>query len=610
MARAVLRGALPAGLVVLVLAAMPLLAAPLKSGSPAAEAPDLLAAQRRLSELDNYLREGAAGMFLRRLETLPEAEATADPVLALKAAALLMRGDAQAAEALWREFGPLRPLPVLGARALAEAYLARGDWGNAQSVLQQGLINDVNAVELLLLMARAQLEQGRFTRAQAYLQDAHALCQAECGIPQLAETVRDQLASTLVRLNRHRQAREVLARPGLGAPPAELATVIEARYLASQADYNAALERLALGPQSDPVLQARAQVLLLSGDYQVAWETLGSRGQAAGPLAVLARLLVEPGESSARSARALLEKDPTASRLPLQQALLAMAAGEQEAAASWLQRAGLPLAEMVRHPAFMQDLQSAALAPGLALAYFSLDQGYFEQARQRASALREAHTDNVLPALLLAETLRLTGEAGAAVDVYRDALELLPESVGLRFQLAGALTAAGEAGAALAEYESMLEAHPDFVAGQLAYGELLQADQGWEGAREAWQWALNFKPESVPLLLAHARAVLESARGEWPAGMLEDLARRQLPPGELAFLQGRAAWLRGAEAQALSELFAAVQADPRAEWLAALATAYQELGRAHAARQLECQAALMSFNPLSPPVAMPAACGG
>lgn len=548
-------------------------------------------------------------MLLRRLERLPEEPSGDDAVQAFRAAALIQQGQSAAAESLWQAFDHRRPLPVAGARYLAEAYLARGDWRKARRVLQRGLIADVHAPELLQLMARAEATGGRHDRASAYL--AHALRRAEPHQAPLAVSLRADLAGTLTHLNHHGLAWQVVAGEDPASLPVGLSAVVEARYQASQGNYAEALARLATAPDTDAVVQTRAQVLLLSGDAEGAWQVLRAAGQGAGPLADLSRWLAEPsGDASRRRARLLLEGATPGRDSPVLQALLAMATGDSDALKRALGGAGLPFAEMIRHTAFLDQLEVSALARQLAIAHFSLDQGYLEQALQHARAMQVSHPKHVLPAMLTVEVLRRQGDLRGAVEASGNALALLPGSVALRFQLAQALAGAGDTQAALAEYREMLEEQPDFVAGQLAYGELLSRQGSWQEAGEAWAWALNFKPEAVPLLLAHARAQTEIRQGELPAATLAALAGLALPPGELSWLRGRAAQLRGEPALAAEELFAAVQADPRPEWLQSLAAELQRAGGEREASQLDCQAALLGLTPSDWRAPPPQACVG
>lgn len=572
---------------------LPLVAAPLEHAQPSPVAPDWLVDGQLTRELEGYLQARAPGMLLRRLEDFPIEQTSGDQVRALKAAALLQLGDAVAARDLWQTFDHRRPPPPAGVRFLAEAYLERGDWHSARKVLQAGLMSASGNAELLRLMARAEAAGGRSSQAAAYLSLALRSARHE---PAEEAALRISLASTLSSLNRHQQAREVLAALDDTEVPPVLLGVVAARDQASRGQYAEALERLAGVSDIPAVVQTRAHVHLLSGEPGRAWKTLRSAGLDEGPLAALVHLLAEPQADAGDR----LSGEPSAGGAdvsPVLQALLAMAAGERSRVEGALARAGLPLAEMVRHPAFLQQLDNPALARELALAHFCLDQGYLDQARAHAARLQAAQPEHVLPLVLEAEAHRLEGNLPGAIGAYRRALDHLPESVGLRFQLAQLLARAGDVPSALEAYRKLLDTHPDFVAGQLAYGELLSQHHSWKEAGEAWAWALNFKPDAAPLLLAHARAQIEVGAGESPELIIDPLAGLEWPPGELLRLRSRASQLRGETELAAAELYAAVQANPRADWLADLATLQRQSGRQHMAKQLDCQAALLSLSP-------------
>lgn len=84
-----------------------------------------------------------------------------------------------------------------------------------------------------------------------------------------------------------------------------------------------------------------------------------------------------------------------------------------------------------------------------------------------------------------------SGRWESAVDVYRKAHQVMPDSANASFGLSQALAARGDLPAALQALEDLLQRKPDFADGWRLYGDVLYKGGNLERARQCWLKALG-----------------------------------------------------------------------------------------------------------------------
>lgn len=116
---------------------------------------------------------------------------------------------------------------------------------------------------------------------------------------------------------------------------------------------------------------------------------------------------------------------------------------------------------------------------------------------------------------------------------------------------------------ALKNYAALSKERPDFLLTQLAYGEMLKRLGQWDKARNAYEWSLNFKPDSVPLLISLGWTLAHLKDLEALAPVLRTLkANKKTKPGSILHLEGWAAYQRKDLPRAVELLAQALEAAP------------------------------------------------
>jgi len=155
---------------------------------------------------------------------------------------------------------------------------------------------------------------------------------------------------------------------------------------------------------------------------------------------------------------------------------------------------------------------SAAINPAYTEALLSLaitlsDLGRYEEARAAYRRAADAAANRGVSAggqILQGRIANLHAELGdlyhalgqheEAVAEYRKAVAVAPDYPDLRLRLAAVLREAGRTAEGLAEIERVLAGRPDLAAAHLQRGLLLYLAGDQDGARRAWEEALNLDP--------------------------------------------------------------------------------------------------------------------
>ena len=175
-----------------------------------------------------------------------------------------------------------------------------------------------------------------------------------------------------------------------------------------------------------------------------------------------------------------IELDPAASAVRYPLAMAYRALGQPEAAAAHLDRRGN------RGPGFVDPLMVRF-------------QNVLEGAR-----LFELRGNQALAA----------GDAAAAIELFRQGLELEPDEPSLRYRLATALATTGDAEGAAAELREALRIAPEFAAAHGLLGAVLAMEGRHHEATERFTIALEHDPGHVEARLGLAESLRVSGRLE------------------------------------------------------------------------------------------------
>ncbi len=172
-----------------------------------------------------------------------------------------------------------------------------------------------------------------------------------------------------------------------------------------------------------------------------------------------------------------------------------------------------------------------------------------------------------------------SGRWAAAVDAFRQGLELEPDNASLRQRLATALAAGGDTRTAVAQLEETLRRSPDFPRAHFSLGAILALQGRWQVAAARYETALRLQPGYIEARMGLAEALRGAGRF---AESLPHYARvTEDDPGFAEAWLGRAdALIRlGRPEEARTWLAEARHVHPDLPGLAALEAAIDRSGR-------------------------------
>ena len=172
-----------------------------------------------------------------------------------------------------------------------------------------------------------------------------------------------------------------------------------------------------------------------------------------------------------------------------------------------------------------------------------------------------------------------SGRWAAAVDAFRQGLELDPDNASLRQRLATALAAGGDTRTAAAQLEETLRRSPDFPRAHFSLGAIRALQGRWEEAAARYETALRLQPGYVEARMGLAEAL--RGAGRFAESLPHYAQVTEVDPGFAEAWLGRADALirlgRGEEAR--TWLAAARHVHPDLPGLAALEAAIDRSGR-------------------------------
>jgi len=526
-----------------------------------------------IDELRTDLTRGLYDSVLNKIATKYHKEALNTDVLTIKIAALIGSKEFTSARKEMAYFDKGKGMPEESILLIGSMYRKVGKALDALKISQQGLAANINSPKLLFMMGRIYDSMGQSKTALIYYERSAELDQLKKSLP--AGALTESIANSYMKLKKLAEAKDVFTNEADAQPESLIKEIAFAKYYASRREYKKSLDLLdnitATNNAHAPVI-IKAQVLNLAGKPKLAIEHLAKLKQqnpSSYPVVsvelteAMSHLLTNfPQKSLAAVNRAgFSEKRPANIELVL--ATINLSLGDVQSATEALRRAPVPFPEIAGIGSLQAHLKSPSLGPVIGLAYFCLDQGYYQQALETAKAGLVKHPGNIFLHFILAETYRQTGQYKMALSEFKRLNTIMPESFSFRFLLAKTYEEAGMDQQALKRYAALSKERPDFLLTQLAYGKLLEGSGEWEKARNAYEWSLNFKPDSVPLLVALGWALIHSRDFEALAPVLSTLKTNdKANPGLVLHLEGWAAYQQKDRPRAVELLAQALAETP------------------------------------------------
>jgi len=167
-----------------------------------------------------------------------------------------------------------------------------------------------------------------------------------------------------------------------------------------------------------------------------------------------------------------------------------------------LKQTSLPYSELAVRPDFERNLNQPSIGPDIGLAFFCLDQKFYNQAIIIAKKAAEKSQNNILLSFIFAECYLQTEKFSLAIKELLKINDVFKGSYALQFYLSQAYAKAGMITDARKIYKSLTEERPDFIMANLVYGKLLSDSSKWEEARKVYENGLNFMPDSRHLQIS------------------------------------------------------------------------------------------------------------
>ena len=517
---------------------------------------------------DQLRAELAAGLFdsvLGKITSNYEPGALSPDIISIKVAALIGKADFAAARKEMSYFDKEKSISEQAALLIGSMYREAGRSVDALKICQLGLTGNIRSPKLLFMMGNIYDSMGQTSTALVYYERSAELSESEESVPTRALV--ESIANSNMKLKKLGEAKNAFANDMDTQSESVVRAITLAKFHASRYEYEKALQLLevaAVFSDAPALFILKAQVLNLAGNPELAIEQLAELKRVS-PSSYpvvgvemtesLSHLLTNTPEKSLAAMKRMGFSAKRPSNLELTFGTISVSMGDPQAATEALRRAPMPFPEIADIGSLQAHLDSPSLGPVFGLAYFCLDQGYYQQAIEIANEGLAKHPDNIFLHFMLAEAYRQNGQYELAVSEFKKLTEIMPESFSFRFLLAKIYEEAGMDEQALAGYAALSKERPDFLLTQLSYGNLLEHLGNWEKAREVYEWSLNFKPDSVPLLMALGWALTHLEDADALAPVLRTLeTNKETNPGQLRHLEGWAAYQQNDRSKAVKLL--------------------------------------------------------
>ena len=425
-------------------------------------------------------------------------------------------GDLAAATAAFEAAHAADPRSVNATLALADVRARQGKWGEAESLVDQGIAHAPADARLLALRGALAMGRGDAEKALAFYEKAVA------ANPRYL-SARVARASLLLQLGRLDAASSDLVQLKKDHPTDPRVNQLRARYFARRGDDRAVREALretvaAIDSARRDSLKRRApESLLIAG---VAYAELQEREKARSYLEDYLR--IEPRHPGARKVLGgvLLAQGDTLAALSALEEANRRAPGDPETlsliAAAYTARRQYQTATTYLEEAVKASGGAPAMQAALGLGL--LQQGRFDLGVQNLERAVAKDAGNVEAAVTLTVAYLKRGDTKRALAVAEQLSQQAPKNPVAQNLLGMARGAAGDRKGARAAYERALQLEPSLLAPAFNLARLDAADGAYDAARRRLAALLKDRPRE-------AQAMMEFARVEESAGRLDEAIR-------------------------------------------------------------------------------------
>jgi tetratricopeptide (TPR) repeat protein len=315
------------------------------------------------------------------------------------------------------------------------------------------------------------------------------------------------------KLNDFEKAKNALKSNALKDADPGMHLIINAKYHASKGNYDKAILLLDKAQKSSRYLEAdltKAQILILNSKPDEAIDLLNaldvalSHSNLSDTLKLTKALALLTDDKVKRSMDLLenVEHPEKINNLHMLKAITYFSMNEKKKAIEELKQTILPYSELAVRPDFERNLNPPSIGPDIGLAFFCLDQKFYDQALIIAKKAAEKSQSNILLNFITAECYLQTEQFSPAIKELLKLNETFKGSYALQFYLSQAYAKAGMINEAAKTYKSLTKERPDFIMADLVYGELLSRFSKWEEAGKVYENGLNFMPDSAQLQIS------------------------------------------------------------------------------------------------------------
>jgi len=464
------------------------------------------------ARLKFMLEDKQYGSVLSNINKLSEPEKNKEEVISLKAAALAGLGDFDSA---MKEYSRLKNIEnSLGKSysVIADVLLKKKKPFAALVVCQTGLMQDVNSANLLYQAGYSYGLLGKTETSLVYLKAADSANILSHKLESQYD-IKRAIAAAYYKLNDFESAKKAIERSALDDLDNGFRLIINAKYQASIGNFGKAITILDEAQSTSRATEAiliQAQLQILNSKPDLAIKLLDSldpspkRNNFSDILKLIKSLAYLTSNEATLSLRLLeeLERPENVQNIHMLKAITYFALNKKSKVIEELKKASLPYSELATLPGFEKYLNEPSLGADIGLAFFCLDQKFYNQAVIIAEKAARKFNGNIFLNFIVAESYLQAEKFPKAINELVKINERFKGSYALQFYLSQAYAKAGMVKEATQTYRILTDERPDFVLANLVYGKLLSDHSEWNKAREVYENGLNFMPDSPNLQIS------------------------------------------------------------------------------------------------------------
>jgi len=465
----------------------------------------------QMNELMNYLNNGIYGSVLEKIKVLSKEEKNKPEIISIKAAALIGKNDFASAMNEYNLLKIRNDAPSKSFSTIAHMLLKKKKPFAAMTVCQSGLMRNIKSAKLLYQMGHAYDLLGKTRTALAYYKGAEMANNASHELKQI--DIEKVIAVAYYKLNDFERAHNILKNKDLKGIDTGIHLIIDAKYYASKGNYDKAISFLEKAKGTSRHLEAvltKSQFLILNSKANEAIDLLNDlnivlkQSDFSDTLKLTKALAFLTDNKPGMSLDLLgeINHPEKIQNIHMLKAITYFAMNKKKETIEELKQTSLPYSELAVLPDFEKYLDQPSIGPDIGLAFFCLDQKFYNQAVIIAEKAAKKSKNNILLNFVLAECYLQKEKYSLAIKELLKINKAFKNSYALQFYLSQAYAKAGMINDATKTYKSLTEERPDFIMADLVYGKLLSDFSKWEQARKIYENGLNFMPDSPHLQIS------------------------------------------------------------------------------------------------------------